>query len=99
MENFKVTDIINSTTIKVVPKWHLSFPDGIEFTDDTIQIAGLNFKGDSEWAVRVLQVLLLGKYIEAFDPKLTVGQTALIQSRIFLSGTDVLTYFPKKLLA
>jgi hypothetical protein len=99
MKNFRVTDIIDSTTIKVSPQWRFSLPDGTELIDDTIKIAGLNFKGDSQWAVRVLQLLLIGKEIKAYAPKVTAGQTALIQSHIFLAGTDVLSYFPKKFRA
>lgn len=95
MNNFKVTEVVNATTIKVEPKWSLPRPDGTKLVDDKIKIAGLNVDDDNARVIRRLTTLLIGCEIEAYDPSITVGQTASIECRVFLSRTDILYYFPE----
>jgi len=94
MNDFKVTEIVNATTIRVDPQF--SFPNsGGAIVDDKIKISGLNVDDNNEKVIKRLRSFLLNKNIEAFDPVITVAQTAPIECHILLSNVDIVYYFPE----
>jgi|GEM_PF-2160907 len=95
MGDFKVVEVVNATTIKVFPQWQFPKADGTPLISDLIKISGLDVSDTSQWVINRLKILLLDREIEACSPAITVNQMAPIESRIFLSGTDIVYYFPE----
>lgn len=94
MNDFKVVEIINATTIRVNPEF--SFPtSGGAIVDDKIKISGLNVDDTNDKVIKRLNSFLLNKNIEAFDPVITVSQIAPIECHILLSNVDIVYYFPE----
>ncbi|MFT3677288.1 MAG: hypothetical protein QM781_15435 [Chitinophagaceae bacterium] len=95
MGDFKVVEVVNATTIKVSPQWTFPRADGTPLISNLIKISGLDLPDTSEWVIDRLNILLQDREIDAYSPSITVNHMAPIECRVFLSGTDIVYYFPE----
>jgi hypothetical protein len=101
MSNFKVTEIIDSTTIRVFPSWQLKLKDDETFMGDKIVIRGLILEDNEALVKERLNQLLVdtNKEISFNAPELVDyidnPNDAKVSCSVYLAKTNILYYFPE----
>jgi hypothetical protein len=100
MSDFKVTEIINSKTIRVEPSWQLTFKNGTTFMGDKVVIRGLDLRANDTLITSRLQKLLVeaDNDINFNSPELVNSddeKNAIVSCSVYLAKTNILYYFPE----
>ncbi|WP_026109950.1 hypothetical protein, partial [Flavobacterium sp. WG21] len=100
MAAFKILQIVDGETIKVVPKWSLITPDGTKLIGDTLKVKGydLSHSSNKNYAVDKLKKLLTNKELILKNPKILDSSNitdAKISCNVFVDDIDISNYFPE----
>ena len=103
MGAFKITEIINATTIRTAPKWALTITNNItneltKYSGDRVIITGLKSQPNDEYVKDRLSKVLLNKEVDLFNATLvdsTDHNNTLISCQVYIDKTNVVYYFPE----
>lgn len=99
MSAFKVVEIVDANTISVLPTWIVNDPlSNRDIKGHRVNIKGINTTNMDEYAKKRLEILLLNKDVELFNPELVEianEEDGVVMCNVYLEKTDVVYYFPE----
>lgn len=100
MAAFKILQVVDGETIKVIPKWSLTTPDGTKLIGETLKIKGYDLSNslNKEYAVDKLKKLLTNKELILKNPQVLDKVNVLnakISCNVFVDDIDISNYFPE----
>lgn len=99
MNDFKVTEVIDSKTIRVEPFWEMEF-NGNTYSGDRINVRGLEGLEDvPEVSDRLRKILINTKLQLSFDSPQLIDyndtKNSIVSCSVYLGQDNVVYYFPE----